>query len=455
MSFTTIKNGVDERLTIIRHNDSGFYNITKTATLIHQLKQNKDTTVGTDNSRVPHQLKQNEAARDSVQPTRGPQIYHWFSNKDTTQLFAAMSKYLNEPVKDLKFEISGGPNEYRGTYVHPKLYDHFVAWLDKDYAVLISIILEKFHSDANQKIIEQKDCKIDELSKKIDQQSEEARKRDEEQQRKLDDQTKTFQDTLKQFQEEAKKQRAEILQETKAAHDETKLARQDISDLHITVVDHHAQMMDMAEHASVSVKPAKRQYFAITSYKQVGDDTGKIHFRLWRSQLPNMMKCIIDALTNPSTDGDENEYTAHQLVVPPIYCPGAVNIGNAGVSKMKEFLSNTLSILNNGKKRKDKILISDFKESIGLVIGSIHLVWVPNDYIDHGRFVDFFLDQIKNTKIVKLSVMQPKLQSKLDAQANKQYQMLVNQTGKTRENLMDIIEKARTVMKSPATSDEE
>ncbi len=43
MSFTTIKNGIDARVPILRHDESGFYNITKTATMIHQLMTGKTT----------------------------------------------------------------------------------------------------------------------------------------------------------------------------------------------------------------------------------------------------------------------------------------------------------------------------------------------------------------------------------------------------------------------------
>lgn len=73
-------------------------------------------------------------------------------------------------------------------------------------------------------------------------------------------------------------------------------------------------------------------------------------------------------------------------------------------------------------------------------------MWTPNEHIDHGRFVDFYLDEIKNMKIIKLSVSDPKLQAQLDTRANAQYQSLINQTGEAREKLMDIIAKARAAM---------
>lgn len=196
----------------------------------------------------------------------------------------------------------------------------------------------------------------------------------------------------------------------------------------------------MAQHASVEVAPSKRQYFAMTSYSQASDP-GKLFFRVWRSQLPNLMKCVIGALST-AVEGK----TTHQLVVPPIYCPGAINIGNAGSAKMDAYLKKVLQVLNAGVKRKDKVLISTFKIDVGITTSSVRPVWTPNKYIDHGRFVDFYLDEIKKTKIVKLSVSNPELQAQLDVQANKQYQLLINQTGEVRENLMEIIAKAREVI---------
>ncbi len=169
MSFTTIKNGVDERLIIIRHDESGFYNITKTASLIHKLKN-----ANTEN--------------DSSDLTKASRVNNWFRNKDTTRLFNGFAKVLNQPAENLKFEIRDGLYDHRGTYVHPKIYDQFVMWLDVDYAASVAVILEKFHSDANRIIIQEKEDSIRLLTKKIDEEREAARLRDEAAQRRDEEQ---------------------------------------------------------------------------------------------------------------------------------------------------------------------------------------------------------------------------------------------------------------------------
>lgn len=435
MSFTTIKNGVDERLTIIRHDESGFYNITKTAKLVHSLKleDQTDTVMGSPTA-------VDEAARNSVQP-RGPQTSHWFANRATTQLFEALASLGDYEVHELRMEVSTGKNEYRGTYVHPKLYDHFVAWIDPKYALLISIILEKFHSDANRMIIQEKEDAITSLKRDLADRDEKYKKELAEQNRIRDEELK---DTLKRFQEEANKQRAEILQETKAA-------REDISDLHGTVIEQHSAMLEIAEHTSVEVASSKKQYFAMTSYRERADENNTLHFKIWRCQAKRMIPELIKVMSDVPED---SERTAHQLVIPPIYCPGSVNIGNAGKASMELFIKECVAKINK-RRKKNKITIRDFKEEIGVVTSSVNPSWTPNNHLYHGMFVDFYLNEIKKVKVVKLSVSDPKLQAQLDAQVSKRYQSLINATGESRERLMEIIEKARDAMATPTSSDEE
>ncbi len=165
MSFTTIKNGVDERLTIIRHDESGFYNITKTARLIHKLKNANSESAPSDSA-------------------ISKQIEDWLSNIDTTRLFDGLATFLNQSVDSLKFEITSGSYEHRGTYVHPKIYDLFVAWLDPDYTWRISDILEKILVNANRVLQDEEARRHEEARRRHD---EEARHRREEHRRQIDE----------------------------------------------------------------------------------------------------------------------------------------------------------------------------------------------------------------------------------------------------------------------------
>lgn len=148
--FSILKNGIDTNLEIIRHDETGYYNITKIANLINKLKAEKDGSAG-----IP---------ADSPNHAKRPN--HWLSNASTKELIKECKIYadLDEVVYELN---TGTRNEFRGTYVHRYLYDQFLNWLDVKYAIRISRLLDDIHQEANKKIIKEKDDKIDELSRDV------------------------------------------------------------------------------------------------------------------------------------------------------------------------------------------------------------------------------------------------------------------------------------------------
>lgn len=102
--FTTIINGVDNRIQIIQHKETGFYNITKMIKLVNKDKKIND----------------------------------WFSNTNTTELIDACLKETG--LEYVHYELKKGtPRYFTGVYVHCYLYDHFMIWLDKRYAIKVSI----------------------------------------------------------------------------------------------------------------------------------------------------------------------------------------------------------------------------------------------------------------------------------------------------------------------------
>lgn len=364
-------------------------------------------------------------------------------------------------------ETSRG-KKFKNTYfLTPKAFKLCLirAKKEKDQEIDVSMYAEyflfvekvvKYYADYqhgyDQALIRSKDDNIARLERTIldgqETQRQELAARDEAHQKELSD-------SLKALREEANRQRAEILGETKAAHDEVKKAREDISDLHETVIDHAESAMHAAQHASVDVKPAKRQYFAMTACRRIGDDSGRLYFTCWRRQASKMTSLLIGAMSNTFSDKDGNEYTAHHLVIPPIYFPGAINLGNAGKTNLDVFVKNKLAELNRGLRRSEKTKLTDFKNSIGLTSGSLHPVWTPNDHMSHCEFVDCFLEVIKHTKVVKLAVDEPKLQKQLEAKERERFQDLINATGKAREDLEKMIEKVRAEMGTPPSSDAE
>lgn len=264
---------------------------------------------------------------------------------------ATLSLYINASCNILRVSVpKDGQIRHSFKYKLTIRAAHKVlmrAYNDDKFADYFSIQLQliekykKYQSDYDSYLkdlaMQQKNETINRLEHKIEEQTElmkaqaeEARKRDEEARKQNEEQTKIIKQQSSQIAE-----LLEYAQDTKTELGET---RKDISNLHSDVINHHAQMTEAAQHSSVEVPdPSKRQYFAMTSYREVGDDSGKLYFTIYRSQLKNLRPKLLRNLVHTSTKGDR-EYTAHQLVVPPIYCPGSVNIGNLGAAKLNAFL---------------------------------------------------------------------------------------------------------------------
>ena len=146
--FKTMKNGIDERITFMKHLDSGFYNITKARNIVAELKS-------TDCQAAGYPAPAIKKARD------------WFVNASTQELIDELKKQTG--LKEVRYDLSTGtPKAFHGTYVHELLIDHFLIWLDPKYGVKVSIILREIHEKAMQASIKEKDDKIDQLEKKID-----------------------------------------------------------------------------------------------------------------------------------------------------------------------------------------------------------------------------------------------------------------------------------------------
>ncbi len=147
--FRTLTNGVDDRLSIIRHELTGFYNISKMIKLVHTLKVEEAEASGSPRASIP--LKSTK---------------HWFDNQDTRELIQACGD-ANPQFDRVHYELKAGtPVQFAGTYVHHKLYDHFMMWLDRKYALRVSSILDKIHRESQEKLeraLKEKDVIITDL----------------------------------------------------------------------------------------------------------------------------------------------------------------------------------------------------------------------------------------------------------------------------------------------------
>ncbi len=133
--FEILKNGIDDKIQIIRHKQTGFYNITQTAAIIRKIDPS---------------IKKASA------------IDKWFVNSNTKSYITKCIEYTFH--SSVKYDLeSGTPTKFKGIYVHKFLYDSFMQWLSDDYKLKVAIILDKVHERENQ---EEKDKNI-ELTKQV------------------------------------------------------------------------------------------------------------------------------------------------------------------------------------------------------------------------------------------------------------------------------------------------
>lgn len=139
--FIIIKNGLISDIEIIKHKQTGFYNITKTATCAAKVMRDK------------YNIELSKRARQ------------WFSNNTTKDLKNICRDItgLDEVCYVLK---KNTPTLYAGSYVHELLYDHFLMWLTPVYAMHVSMLLKKYHmetievSTTQRKICSTPECNI-------------------------------------------------------------------------------------------------------------------------------------------------------------------------------------------------------------------------------------------------------------------------------------------------------
>ncbi len=92
----------------------------------------------------------------SPQPIqRGKLVKDWKRSRPYVEQINEVSKMENIPVDLLLFNVLNGENEFRGSYIHPLMYDSFMQWLSPKYAVKVAKILKAIHKAANAKILNQ------------------------------------------------------------------------------------------------------------------------------------------------------------------------------------------------------------------------------------------------------------------------------------------------------------
>ena len=141
--FESFNNVVNKDITIIKEINSGFYNISHSRNIIHNIRQ-----------------KENKNTKE---------IHKWFGLKDSDEIINNFKNVLN--IENISFIINKGvEKKYEGTYVHKDLYQWILQWLDFKYAILIIRMINKLQEEyiiRTQIQLEEKDSKIEEMRNDI------------------------------------------------------------------------------------------------------------------------------------------------------------------------------------------------------------------------------------------------------------------------------------------------
>lgn len=98
----------------------------------------------------------------------------WKRLQISKEIIDAVNMSVGIPT-DALMVIPKVENILRGTYVHPKLIPHIASWASPKFAVKVADIVNKYFNkeelEKKERLIRQKDDKIDELMKKVDAQT--------------------------------------------------------------------------------------------------------------------------------------------------------------------------------------------------------------------------------------------------------------------------------------------
>ena len=128
--FTILKNGIDERLEIIRDNETGFYNITKTAKMIAKLLELEENSKNNEPRGIPlgsnkmQKEVNNHGKSKNNKPAGIPAgsnksikyARNWFSNNMTNEIIEECKRQTGLDI--VHYELAKGtPKQFAGTKI--------------------------------------------------------------------------------------------------------------------------------------------------------------------------------------------------------------------------------------------------------------------------------------------------------------------------------------------------
>lgn len=74
----------------------------------------------------------------------GKELTNWNQNKTSASLIEEVQRSVGIPSHPLIEQVIQGPNDLRGSYVHPKLIPHIASWICPSFAVKVSDIVNDY-----------------------------------------------------------------------------------------------------------------------------------------------------------------------------------------------------------------------------------------------------------------------------------------------------------------------
>ncbi len=245
-----------------------------------------------------------------------------------------------------------------------------------------------------------------------------------------DDMISKMRDEMKSYHKES----MEVLHETKQAAIESKnetIKTQHKMDAVVDAVEVvYDTFTEAAYHSTAIVKDKEQTYFALTGI--IDATTGEIRFKTYRTQKKRMFRVLKEAMTK----------LKHQLIIPPMYVAGPINIPIAAMAGLSEKLGN----IAKGKKMSKLVFIS----STNLKLTCINPVWVPNPYITSSEMVGAYVDVITNnqSRAFKFINMPDTLNDIIDEHRKQYNNTMQKATGEVKKSMQAIATAIQTIQAS-------
>ena len=214
------------------------------------------------------------------------------------------------------------------------------------------------------------------------------------------------------------------------------------------VDDLHADHTETAYHATAVVTESESPYFAMTTFTKPNDtDPTKKYFRTWRTQQKRMMKELAKKMTETTLDRNGSIIESeHELVISPCYFSSPVNVPIQSIRHLKLICKSIAEEHNDDRDIGDiRWSMTSVCKDTGINFSKTKPVWVANEYISLKRFINSFLDVIKESQGRSFQILDlpDELQTIIDRRRVEYDERLSEAQGSHRDQLKEMVDAIR------------